>query len=60
MRKEEQEFKEHLAFYKELGFGDDVINNFTSAHDKLMNTYNESLRKVDYESWLEKKGYTNG
>lgn len=60
MRKEEQEFKEHLAFYKELGFGDDVINNFTSAHDKLMNTYNESLREVDYESWLEKKGYTNG
>ena len=60
MRKEEQEFKEHLAFYKELGFGDDVINNFTSAHDKLMNTYNESLRKVDYESWLEKKGYTHG
>lgn len=60
IRKEEQEFNEHLAFYKELGFNDDVITNFQNAHNKVIDTYNESLRKVDYESWLEKKGYTNG
>ena len=55
--KVEKEFQKNLAFHKELGFDDDIIQAYQDDHDKLMNTYSDSLRQCNYDLWLTMKGY---
>lgn len=55
---EEHRYKKEADFLKEIGL-DGILDTHKQGHDKLMNTYNESLRKYDYDKWLIQKGYTN-
>ena len=54
---EEHRYKKEVDFLKEIGL-DGVLDIHKQGHDKLMNGYNESLRKYDYEKWLIQKGYS--
>lgn len=53
----EEDFQKHLAFHKELGLDDDIIQDYQDDHNALMNEYSESLRQCNYDLWLTMKGY---
>ena len=53
----ENDFQKHLAFHKELGFSDEVINAYEEDHKALMNSYESTIRQCDYDLWLTMKGY---
>ena len=53
----EEDFQKNLAFHKEIGYSDDVIQDYQNDHEKLMNEYSESLRQCNYDLWLSMKGY---
>ena len=55
--KAESDFQRNLAFHKELGFDDDVIQAYENDHKALMNEYDKSLRSCNYDAWLKMKGY---
>ena len=53
----EEDFQKHLAFHKELGFDDDVIQAYENDHKALMNEYDKSIRSCNYDACLKMKGY---
>ena len=53
----EADFQKHLAFHKELGFDDDVIQAYENDHKSLMNEYDKSIKQCNYDAWLKMKGY---
>lgn len=56
--KNEKEYQKNLSFMQEIGL-DLVTPAYEEDHKKLMETYETSIRKSDYELWLSMKGYVN-